>query len=101
MKWPKDRKRAFLWAAKAFGTPYEDRTEEQKELTSKGFCFTITALTGSTEIYYWGETFFGVDTHWWSRRGDESWTPDCDNERSLFCSLMAELSDKEFEELGA
>jgi hypothetical protein len=110
LKWPKDRKRAFLWAAEAFGTPYSERTEEQKQSTAHGICFAVDELTDSyqscdregiyTFFIYFGEQI-GIDTsHWWLRRGDKGWRPSHDNERSDFCSLMAELSHKEFEELA-
>ena len=97
MKWPKDRRKAFLWAAEAFGTPYNRRTKRQKDLTRDGFCYAICELTGSKLIYPWASKVqrkMGKNRLWWWR---------CiaiyDKERSLFCSLMAELSDKEFEEL--
>ena len=100
MKWPKDRKKAFLWAAEAFGTPYNERTGRQKELTICGICFTIKELTESTGMYFWAERFFGVNVSWWPERSDFDWTPACDDERSLFCCLMATLSAKEFKEIS-
>lgn len=101
MKWPKDRKKAFLWAAKAFGTPDGRRTSYQKELMYLGFCHPIERLTKSDEIYGWSKRFWGANEHWWPPRGVPSWTPSCDKERFLFCTLMAALSNKEFEELQA
>ena len=98
MEWPKDRRKAFLWAAEAFGRPYRKRTERQKELTSSGFCCVIDSLTGSDRIYSWASVFSRrccMGSLWWWPCGKSY-----DNERSLFCSLMATLSDKEFEELG-
>lgn len=111
LKWPKDRKRAFLWAAEAFGTPEDLRTKRQKELTKTGFCRTISNLTGTEDtvdiedICTWSKKFFGKYEYWWQSRFtlgtlNNAWTPDCDKERSLFCYLMADLSDKEFEELS-
>lgn len=104
MNWPKDRKKAFLVAAEAFGTPYENRTERQKTLTLLGICYTIEILTDSDNIYFWVRDFkcgCGIQTlFWWPHRRWHSWTPDCDKQRSLFCSLMAALSHKEFEELA-
>ena len=94
MKWPKDRKRAFLCAAEAFGTPYSKRTEKQKSLTMAGICDAIEELTYNNSIYFWAARFNGKG-YWWSCGG----TTD-DEQRSLFCSLMAALSDKEFEELA-
>lgn len=97
MKWPKDRKKAFLAAAEAFGTPYNERTEKQSNLTRGGFCLFITKLTGSDLIYDWANNVgskMRLDVWWWGF-GDS-----CDKERSLFCSQMAALSDKEFEELN-
>lgn len=105
MKWPKDREKAFLWAAKAFGTPYSRRTEEQKELASDGFCRAIWKLTDSKEIYSWVYEFgdkTGIESAWWwPVRNETTWNTTCDKQRSLFCYLMAALSDKEFEELQA
>ena len=109
MLWPKDRKKAFLVAAEMFGTPYNRRTEEQKGLTSHGICHTIRDLTNSVLIFDWASNFrFGIieNASWWPYRrwlwpcSNKAWTPSCDKQRSLFCYLMAALSDKEFEELG-
>lgn len=99
MKWPKDRQKAFLCVAEAFGTPYERRTKKQKLLTSHGICFAVEELTDSDRIYTWASGFrhgCGIQTlFWWQLGGIQ------DKERSLFCYLMAALSDKEFEELQA
>ena len=104
MKCPKDRKGAFQWAAEAFGTPYNERTEEQKRLTPHGICCAICKLSKSELIYRWAAHFktkAGIETAtWWPERNDDDWTPFCDKQRSLFCYLMAALSDKEFEEIG-
>ena len=105
MKWPKDRKKAFLWAAEAFGTPWAERTEEQKVLTSCGFCFAIEELTG-LDTYSWASTVgdkFGIELkslHWWPPKNTQGWRTIHDEQRSLFCCFMAALSYKEFEELG-
>lgn len=103
MNWPKDRKRAFRWAAKAFGTPEAERTKRQKLVTNCGICYAIAELTEFCDIYYWAPNFrigCGIRTPlWWPVQGGRSWTPLCDTQRSLFCYLMAALSDKEFEEI--
>lgn len=104
MKWPKDRRKAFLWAAKAFGTPHDERTERQKELTLNGLCYAIKQLTDSMGIYHWAYDFGGKvgigSDHWWEIRGLARQPQKNDKERSLFCCLMAALSDKEFEEIS-
>lgn len=98
MKWPKDRKKAFRWAAEAFGTPYEKRTERQKELTCYGICWAIYKLTnsyvGARQICDLGNKTGIEDTYWWPCKRTH------DKERSLFCYLMATLSAKEFEEIS-
>lgn len=105
MKWPKDRRKAFLLAAEAFGTPETAKTRKQKQLTQCGICYTIRHLTGSREAYDCvfdiGEKIGITGVYWWPTRESIDWTPSCDKERSLFCYLMAALSDKEFEELQA
>ena len=103
MKWPKDRRKAFLWAAEAFGMPMAGRTEEQKELTIYGICWSLKKLTNSDMPYTWADNFrwgIGMDSCWLPSWGDNGWTPSCDKQRSLFCMFMAVLSDKEFEEMG-
>lgn len=105
MKWPKDRKKAFRWAAEAFGTPEDKRTEKQEDLTSNcGICYAIRELTGSKQIYLWASKFrrkAGIDCgYWWPWRNHPAWTPVCDKQRSLLCCLMAQLSDKEFKEIS-
>ena len=105
MEWPKDRKKAFLWAAEAFGTPWAKRTKGQKDLTRDGICWTISKLVGSNMIYWWASDFgvsVGIVTcHWWPIRREGGWRAIHDKQRSLFCYLMAALSDKEFDELQA
>lgn len=104
MEWPKDRRKAFLSAAEAFGTLYEKRMKMQRELTRCGICWSLKKLTNSDMPYTWANNFregTGMDdSQWWPNRGENGWTPSCDKERSLFCYLMAALSDKEFEELN-
>ena len=105
MKWPKDRRKAFLWAAEAFGTPYDIRTKKQTRLTLYGICWAISELTHSNIApYTWvcdfGRGAFMENNSWWPDRDDEGWTQQCDKQRFLFCCLMAALSDKEFEELA-
>jgi len=105
MKWPKDRKKAFLWAAKAFGTPRAARTQRQRKLTIFGICYAIYRLTDSMvaahKIADFGEAF-GIETmYWWPCRYWKRWWTIHDKQRCLFCYLMAALSDKEFEELQA
>lgn len=103
MKWPKDRKKAFLVAAEAFGTPLNKRSERQRTLTSAGICKTIWELvgySGSSWLVHLGIEMGMTSFFWWPLPYYPSWTPACDEERSLFCCLMATLSDKEFEELS-
>lgn len=104
MNWPKDRKKAFLWVAKAFGTPYDRRTKKQKEVARYGICYAISKLTGSKMIYWWAYQFADdvsiVNEHWWTIRNFSFQPRRCDKERSLFCYLMATLTDKEFEEIS-
>ena len=98
MDWSKDRRKAFLWTAEAFGTPPNERTEEQKSSTLLGICDAISILTDSNEIRDWARDFNGRG-YWWKIayfNGDKA----CDDERSLFCCLMAALTDKEFEEIS-
>ncbi len=107
LSWPRDRKKAFRIAAEAFGTPYEERTREQRVLTCSGFCHAIEKLTDSDSIYRWAGNFrrgtsmvsIGLG-YWCFLRYSEYWAPACDKQRSLFCYLMAALSDKEFEEIS-
>lgn len=100
MNWQKDRRELFLRTAEMFGIPYSERTGEQENLTRAGICWAIKGLTSSIKVYRWAADM--TDFHWWgTTRGFGSWTPSHDNERSLFCCLMADLSDKEFEELQA
>lgn len=98
MEWPKDRKAAFLWAAEAFGTPYSERTERQKLVTHCGICYAICKLTdsftGANQVMDIGDKMGIKNIYWWPCG------PIHDKERSLFCSLMAALSQKEFEELA-
>ena len=99
MNWPQDRKAAFRWVAKTFGTPEAERTERQRDLAGAGFCYAICELTGSNSIYRWASIFryqCGMVGLWWWPHGTAH-----DTQRSLFCSLMAALSDEEFKELGA
>ena len=104
MKWPKDRKKAFRWAAEAFGTQYNERTERQKFLTRLGICRLLCELTnssvGSIQISNIGHKMRVPSAYWWPHRDSTGWTPSCDKQRSDFCSLMAVLSKKEFEELS-
>ena len=108
MDWPKDRKKAFLWAAEAFGTPGAERTEKQKDLTDYGICKAIHILTNSLEGSIWLQGLrydFGIETlFWWPVRNwvaGGNWRTIHDKQRSLFCYLMAALSEKEFEKLQA
>ena len=104
MKWSKDRRKAFLWAAEAFGTPKAKRTERQRKLTCFGICNVIHRLTDSiadfNQIIKIGDKMGIESTYWWPIRGREGWRTIHDKQRSLFCYLMAALSDKEFKELG-
>jgi len=106
MEWPKDRRKAFLWAAKAFGTPRNKRTGWQKSLTSHGICrvlHLLINLEGSQWLGKLGTKMEIRNTYWWPIRGCvrgcEGWRANYDKQRSLFCYLMAALSDKEFRDL--
>jgi len=102
MEWPKDRRKAFLWAAKAFGTPWNKRTGRQKSLTSHGICrvlYLLTKFEDSQWLVKLGTKMKIRDTYWWPIRGCEGWRANYDKQRSLFCYLMAALSDKEFRDL--
>lgn len=105
MTWSKNRREAFLAAAEIFGTPYNERTRKQKEMTSDGICHAIKTLTGSNKIYRWAYRFREATgilyCYWWGVKCLGDWSYRCDKERSLFCCLMAALSDKEFEALEA
>jgi len=103
MKWPNNRKKAFLWAAKAFGTPWDERTRRQNSLTSHGICRVLYNLFPNFEGSQWmiklGNKMEIRNTYWWPIRCWMSWNTNHDKQRSLFCMFMAALSNEEFRDL--
>ena len=90
------RTQAWRKVAEAFGTLSEDRTPEERKLTSCGLCWAIYSLTSDSTIYDQTArlgTLMKAPLFWWpySTTGDA--------ERALFAGLMAAMTQQERDEL--
>ena len=99
------RTQAWRKVAEAFGTPPEQRTGRQVELTGRletgvsigGLCWGIHVLEGYRHGIYVTMlrlgNGFGHHRFWWPR------THGYDGERALFAGLMAAMTQRERDEL--
>jgi len=85
----------WLEMAEAFGTPFAERTERQKDITRNGLCYAVSRFnyefrkdveTIGYKMGFWG--FWPFD------RGERS-----DEQRCLFALLMWAIGEEEFERL--
>jgi hypothetical protein len=90
----------WLEIAKAYGTPYKNRTYRQKMLSNWGLCWAVDDFG----IYHDNFSQLGecMGNHfWWPARIFRGFDPIYDIYRCQFACLMATMSNEEFEELLA
>ena len=111
------REQMWLTIAKAFGTSEEERTDFQYELASRGMCLAILILRYKKLItshqkkraLYFLSKFYSLNKYWMAGSSalffsynfpvEVASFEEATNIRCLFCCFIAQLSDKEYNEI--
>ena len=97
------RTHAWRKVAEAFGTPPEQRTEEQRQVTRYGLCFGLEVLGFGWMVILQLQQKLLITG--WDLRGNRDgaflWPrrPRYDSERALFAGLMAAMTQRERDQL--
>ena len=108
------RKQMWLTIARAYGTSEKERTDFQYKLANKGMCDAIRILRHKklitlhqrNQALYFLSKFYPLNKYWMPSRWEillgyvfpvevDSFE-EATNIRCLFCCLVAQLSDKEY-----